>query len=149
MKNKNKKQEVTLTPVTGREFRYFVKNQPDRPQIVCACFEPMKFIGQHNFKNTNYYLLECVSCSCKDKFQPIPYLNQDHSFYAASPEYMRIDHNKEYVPSNKGDGSMVNIPKLEFVIPPDPVFKLVDKGGFHTLEPLDQIDLMKYYQKAS
>jgi hypothetical protein len=146
--DKNPKDNFKLSPVTGKEFRHFVKDQKDKVQIVCVCFEPMEYIGQHNYKNMNYYVLAAPTCVCKDKFSPIPYLPSLNSYYAVDPAFMRIDHNDEYVPSSMGLGKdLVNVPKLEMVVALDPVFRIVQKDGYMCSEPLSELELLKYYDR--
>lgn len=147
-KTSNPKDSFKLSPVTGKEFRHFVKNEKDKVQIVCVCFEPMEFIGQHNYKNMNYYVLAAPTCTCKDKFLPIPFLPAIQSYYAVDPAFMRIDHNNEYVPSSMGLGKdLVNVPKLEMVIALEPVYRIVQKDGYMYSEPLSELELLKYYNK--
>src|SRR5277367_2419668 len=152
-KTKNKAKstpKAELLPINGSEFRAFVKNSENKPNITCFCFEPMEFTGQENYKNTNYYLLTCTTCTCNVKPLPIPYLDPRFSYYAVDPSFMRKDHDAELVPTVfDGFGVLTNVPKMKFTTNIEPVYRIVRKGGTMYSEPLNDNELLKYYSKEN
>lgn len=152
-KPEEKESDVELVEVTGLEFKQFVKGADDAVDIVCQCFEPMVYTGQHNYKNMNYYVLECPTCKCINAMRTIPYINNSH--YAVDPAFMRKDHEEKevigYTAQHISGGATLKqttfVAKLVFKHSSEPIYRIVDRNGHTESIQLTGTELLAYYKK--